>query len=156
MTSWISWPERALDSLRTRLDGWGLWLLRLWLAQEFGRAGWTKLAGGWQAPEWFAGLAFPPPLAWLPPDLNWGLAAVTEGLAAAALLLGWPVRLAASALLFVTGVAVYAVHFDLGWAGWDQIDTPDGQGFKVPLMIALMLLVLLERGPGRWAWKGPR
>jgi len=25
--------------------------------------------------------------------------------------------------------AVYSVHFDLGWAGWNQIETDDGQGF---------------------------
>ena len=160
MTSATFWPapaRRALEALHAGalrgLDGLGLLALRLWLAQEFGLAGWTKLAGGLHAPEWFATLRFPGPLAAWPPDVNWVLAGGTELLAALALVLGWPVRLAALALLFVTAVAVYAAHADLGWAGWNQIDTPEGAGFKVPLMIMLMLTTLLERGAGRWAWR---
>ncbi|WP_245586986.1 hypothetical protein [Pelistega indica] len=33
--------------------------------------------------------------------------------------------------------------------GWDQIETDDGQGFKVPLMIGLMLITLLGMGAGK-------
>lgn len=155
MTSSPSWLVRAHELSTRGLDGLGLLALRLWLAQEFGLAGWTKLSQGTSAPEWFAGLAFPGPLAWLPPDLNWVLAAVTEVLAALLLLLGWPVRLAALALLFVTAVAIVTVHADLGWAGWNLIETEQGQGFKLPLMILAMLLALLSQGAGRWAWRGP-
>jgi putative oxidoreductase len=54
-------------------------------------------------------------------------------------------------LLCITFVAVYTVHFDLGWASWNQIDSEDGLGFKVPLMLALMLLAVLTQGPGRYA-----
>lgn len=144
-------------SAREHTDGWGLLALRLFVAQEFVQAGWMKLGAGLTAPEWFAGLDFPPLLAWLGPDLNWvaaGFGEVTFGLALA---LGLAGRLAAAALLFITWVAVYTVHFDLGWGGWNQIESDAGQGFKVPLMLALMLLTLLLQGTGRLsldAWLG--
>lgn len=139
------------NKLRNTLDGIGLLALRLWLAQEFVTAGVAKISGGWQAPVWFGTLDFPIPVSWLPHDVNWALAAVLEIGLGAALALGVFSRLAALGLLFVTWVAVYSVHFDLGWAGWNQIDTDMGQGFKVPLMIALMLLAILTQGAGRYA-----
>ena len=43
------------------------------------------------------------------------------------------------------------MHFDLGWAGWNQIDTDAGQGFKVPLMLAIMLFAILTQGGGQYA-----
>lgn len=155
MISWPSWLVRAHETFTRAIDGLGLLALRLWLALEFGLAGWTKLSHGLTAPEWFAGLAFPGPLGWLSADLNWVLAGAGELAGAALLLLGWPVRLAALLLLFIDAVAVWTVHFDLGWAGWNQIETDAGQGFKLPLMIGLMLLALLSQGAGRWAWRGP-
>lgn len=134
-----------------KLDGLGLLLLRLWIAQEFVSAGVIKLSGGWHAPDWFAGLPFPLPVSLLPIDLNWlvaGLGEVTLGLCLA---FGLFSRLAAAGLLFITWVAVYSVHFDLGWAGWNQIETELGQGFKVPLMLAVMLSAILTQGGGRIA-----
>ena len=68
-------------------------------------------------------------------------------------------RLAALGLLFITWVAVYTVHFELGWAGWNQIDSDAGQGFKVPLIMAAMLLVIVTQGAGRFsvdAWNARR
>lgn len=151
----------SINSVR-RLDGWrdlGLLGLRLWLAQEFIQAGWVKLAAGPTPPEWFATLMLPWPVSLLGTQVNWLAAGVVECLAGVALLVGLYSRLAALALLFVTWVAVASVHFDLGWAGWNQIETDAGQGFKVPLMLALMLLAILTQGPGRWSldgWRGPR
>ena len=147
MSAWLTIPQR----LPRTLEGLGLLALRVWLAQEFLQAGWIKLSAGWQAPEWFSQLAFPGPLAWLPANVNWVSAGMLEVLGGLAVLLGWQTRLAACALLFVTYVAVATVHFDLGWAGWNQIDTEAGQGFKVPLMLAAMLWTLLCQGAGRWA-----
>ncbi len=144
---------------RDHADGWGLLALRLFVAQEFVQAGWMKLSAGLTAPEWFAGLDFPPLLTWLGPDLNWAAAGFGEVALGLALALGLAGRLAALGLLFITWVAVYTVHFDLGWAGWNQIDTDDGLGFKVPLMLALMLLAILLQGAGRLsldAWLGTR
>lgn len=146
LTSW-----RAKASLQ--LNDLGLLALRVWLAQEFVLAGYTKLAGGLQAPKWFAGLAFPFPHGLLGPNLNWLFAGLGEVMFGLALLLGLSTRLAAAGLLYVTYVAVYTVHFDLGWAGWNQIESADadGLGFKVPLMMALMLFTLLTQGGGQYA-----
>lgn len=144
-------------SVREHADGWGLLALRLFVAQEFVQAGLMKVSAGFTAPEWFAGLDFPPLLAWLGPDLNWVAAGFGEVALGAAIAVGLFGRLAALGLLFITWVAVYTVHFDLGWAGWNQIESEAGQGFKVPLMLALMLLAVLTQGAGRIsldAWLG--
>lgn len=161
MRSLLTW--RAWCTTTPWPDGHALTLLllRLWLAQEFGMAGYTKLAGGLQPPEWFAGLQFPFPHHLLSPQFNWVMAGGLELLAALVLLVGLGTRAVALVLLYVTYVAVYSVHFDLGWAGWNQIETEAGNGFKVPLMIALMLATVLAQGAGRWsldAWwsRSPR
>ncbi len=139
------------SSARERADGLGLLALRLFVAQEFVQAGLMKVSAGWTAPEWFAGLNFPPMLAWLGPDLNWVAAGLGEVILGAAIGLGLLSRLAALGLMFITWVAVYTVHFDLGWAGWNQIETEGGLGFKVPLMLGLMCLAILTQGAGRFS-----
>lgn len=139
------------SSARERADGLGLLALRLFVAQEFFQAGLMKVSAGWTAPEWFAGLDFPPMLAWLGPDLNWVAAGLGEVVLGAAIGLGLFGRLAALGLMFITWVAVYTVHFDLGWAGWNQIETEGGLGFKVPLMLGLMCLAILTQGAGRFS-----
>jgi putative oxidoreductase len=151
MISWLSWPNTLLERATAPLHDLGLLVLRLWVGQEFLLAGWTKVAAGPQAPEWFAGLSFPWPQALLPADVSWVLAGYGELLLSLALLLGLYSRAAALGLLYITFVAVYTVHFDLGWAGWNQIDSEQGMGFKVPLMLALMLLAVLTQGAGRYA-----
>jgi putative oxidoreductase len=142
---------RLIASTERHTRDLGLLGLRLWLAYEFGFAGWTKLQN-LHAPEWFGSLTFPAPLSALSANFNWISAGVMEASLSLLLLLGIYSRLASLGLLFVTYVAVYTVHFDLGWAGWNQIETEQGLGFKVPLMLALMLLTILTQGPGRWAW----
>lgn len=147
MPSSLTWRERAHDVLQDM----GLLALRLWAGQEFLLAGYTKLSGGLQAPPWFATLDFPFPTSLLSADLNWIAAGTGEVVLGLALILGLWSRRAALGLLFITYVAVYTVHFDLGWSGWNQIETENGQGFKVPLMLALMLLALLTQGGGQYA-----
>lgn len=147
MNSTPSWRARA----RRALEDLGLLALRLWAAQEFVLAGLMKLRGGSGAPEWFAQLDFPFPNRLLSADFNWAAAGWGELLLGAALALGLGTRVAALGLIYITWVAVYTVHFDLGWAGWNQIDTDAGQGFKVPLMLGLMLFALLTQGGGRYA-----
>jgi putative oxidoreductase len=131
----------------------GLLALRIFVGQEFLLAGYTKLSGGVQAPDWFSGLMFPFPLQILGPDLNWVTAGVGEITFGLAVLIGFYSRLAAIGLLFITYVAVYTVHFDLGWAGWNQIETDAGLGFKVPLMLAIMLFAIVTQGGGRYSIK---
>jgi putative oxidoreductase len=147
MNSLLSWREKALD----RLDGAGLLALRLWAGQEFVQAGYTKLSSGVRAPEWFAALDFPFPLQFLTADVNWVSAGIGEMVLGLALVFGLFSRVAALGLVFITYVAVYTVHFDLSWAGWNQIETDQGQGFKVPLMLAFMLLAILTQGGGQYA-----
>ena len=149
MNSWHSLHVKLMQ----KMCDLGLLALRIWAGQEFLLAGYTKLSGGIHAPEWFSALQFPFPLHFLRPDLNWVMAGTGEITFGLALLLGFYGRLAAIGLLFITFVAVYTVHFDLGWAGWNQIETEAGLGFKVPLMLALMLLTILTQGSGRYSIK---
>lgn len=147
MNSWTTWREKALETI----SDWGLLALRLWAGQEFLLAGITKMSGGIIAPEWFRGLDFPFPNALLGADINWLAAGVGEVVLGCALMLGLFSRFAALGLLYITYVAVNTVHFDLGWAGWNQIETESGLGFKVPLMVAIMLFAVLTQGAGRYA-----
>ncbi len=136
--------------------GVALLLLRIWVGQEFLIAGLTKLQGGLSAPDWFVGLEFPFPHPLLSPDLNWLAAGIGETVLAVALLLGSGSRLASLGLLYITYIAICSVHFDLGWHGWNQIETDQGLGFKVPLMLTVMLLAILAQGAGAFsvdAWR---
>lgn len=132
------------------LQDLGLLGLRIFLAYEFGFAGLTKLQH-WQVPDWFAQLDFPSPLNFSTPQLNWNMAGLMEITLAALLALGLMSRLCAIGLLFITYVAIYTVHFDLGWAGWNQIETEAGYGFKLPLMLAVMLFTVLTQGGGKYS-----
>ena len=147
MNSLLSLRDKTLETI----NGLGLLALRLWVGQEFVMAGYTKLSGGFQPPEWFTALDFPLAVRWLPLDINWVTAGVGELVLGTALILGLFSRFAALGLLFITYVAVYTVHFDLGWGGWNQIETEAGQGFKVPLMLAIMLVAVVTQGGGQYA-----
>jgi putative oxidoreductase len=146
----ISPLQHFFQTTHTHLNGIGLLLLRLWVGYEFVSAGWIKLQD-LTPPNWFIGLHFPFPNSLLSPALNWGAAGLMESMLGLALIAGVYSRLASWALLYVTYVAVYTVHFDLGWAGWNQIETDQGLGFKVPLMLGLMLLTIVSQGPGRFS-----
>lgn len=148
MNLFFSWNNKLAEATENARP-FAYLILRLWLAQEFILAGYTKLAGGLQAPTWFGELSFPFPVNLLPADINWSLAGFGEMGLGLLLVLGLFGRLAAAGLLFITFVAIYSVHFDLGFSGWNQIETEMGLGFKVPLMMMLMLLVLFFNGMGR-------
>lgn len=146
----IAFTKQLFHSMHARLEGSGLLVLRLWVGYEFANAGWLKLQD-LTPPRWFIDLQFPFPNSLLSPALNWGAAGLMESLLGLALIVGVYSRLASWSLLYVTYVAVYTVHFDLGWAGWNQIDTDQGLGFKVPLMLGLMLFTIVSQGPGRYS-----
>jgi putative oxidoreductase len=143
-----------LNQLLERGDGLGLLGLRLWLAQTFLMAGLLKLSDGAIAPDWFLALHFPWPQQLMSAQVNWVMAGLGETVLGAAILVGVASRFAALGLIYITWVAVYTVHFDLGWAGWNQIETEQGQGFMVPLMLALMLLAVATQGAGQWSIDG--
>lgn len=150
MNSWHSLHAKAIE----KIHDIGLLTLRIGAAQEFLFAGYTKLSSGINAPAWFSSLQFPFPLSFLDPSLNWVAAGIGEITFGLMLMFGLYSRLAALGLLYITFVAVYTVHFDLGWAGWNQIETEAGLGFKVPLLLALMLFAILTQGSGRYSIDG--
>lgn len=126
------------------LDLGGAWIgllgIRLLLAYEFGIAGLEKLRGD----NWFADIQgdFPFPFSIVPIELSWFLATWTELIGAAALVVGLGTRFWAVSLLILDIVAWAAVH---GGNGYNVCDN----GFKLPLIYALMLLPLVLSGPGR-------
>ena len=157
-------PLRAVHGQLDLIAPWIAPLgLRLLLAWEFMEAGWMK----WRGENWFAEIQtdFPFPFDRLPPDLNWTLAASTELVAGACLLLGLGTRVAAASLLAVTVVATAVVHWPAMYEGLDGLlmgyaITDQGSGnFKLPLLFAVMLLPLLFGGAGRLsadAWLASR
>ncbi|MDP3421807.1 MAG: DoxX family protein [Thiobacillus sp.] len=128
------------------LDLGGAWIgllgIRLLLAYEFGIAGLEKLRGE----NWFADIQgdFPFPFSIVPVEISWFLATSTELIGAAALVIGLGTRFWAVSLLILDIVAWASVH---GANGYNVCDN----GFKLPLIYALMLLPLVLSGPGRLA-----
>lgn len=98
------------DTPLQHLDGTAPLALRLILAPIMLQAGWTKLVSFEDTVAWFEhslGLPFP--------ELMAALAAGTEFLGGALLLLGLGVRLITVPLMVVMLVAAFSVHWDNGW-----------------------------------------
>ncbi len=134
------------NSLFARLqyfDGLGPLALRLFLVPVFWMAGTHKLAGMEQTIEWFGnpdwglGLPFPTLLAYL--------AAYTEAIGALLLLLGLATRWITVPLMVTMLVAIFAVHWDYGWAA---IADSGSQDIAVRLGTAKDLL----REHGNYSW----
>ncbi len=124
--------------------------LRLLLAYEFGEAGLEKLNGD----NWFADLTFPFPVNLLPVDFSWTLATGLEIIAPVMLALGLATRFFSVALMFLTVVAIAAVHWPAQWHSLAELwkgyaITDEGYGnYKLPLMYLLMLATLVLSGSG--------
>ena len=140
MTAISSWAARGLAALDEAGRWIGLLGIRLLLAYEFGVAGLEKLNNE----NWFADIQgdFPFPFSVVPVDVSWFLATWTELLGAAALAIGLGTRFGAVGLLILDVVAWVSVH---GAHGYNVCDN----GYKLPLMYALMLVPLVLSGPGR-------
>lgn len=140
MSTLSSWAARGLHALDEAGRWVGLLGIRLLLAYEFGVAGLEKLNGE----NWFADIQgdFPFPFSVVPVGVSWFLATWTELLGAAALVLGLGTRFWAVGLLILDIVAWVSVHAAHGYNVCDN-------GFKLPLMYALMLLPLVLSGPGK-------
>ena len=140
MTAISTWAARGLNALDAAGRWVGLLGIRLLLAYEFGVAGLEKLNNE----NWFADIQgdFPFPFSVVPVGVSWFLATWTELIGAAALLLGLGARFWAVGLLILDLVAWLSVH---GAHGYNVCDN----GYKLPLMYALMLVPLVLSGPGR-------
>lgn len=104
--------RRAIELLAP-LDGVPPLLLRLILAPVMIQAGWNKVVGFESTVAWFGnddwGLGLPAP------TLMAALAAGTELVGGAALLVGLGTRLFAVPLAITMSVAMFAVHWPNGW-----------------------------------------
>ncbi|PKO91658.1 MAG: DoxX family protein [Betaproteobacteria bacterium HGW-Betaproteobacteria-1] len=128
--------------------------LRLFLAWEFGEAGYAKLTGS----NWFEHVTFPFPFNLLPAEIGWQIATWFELIGAAALVLGLATRFFSVSLIILTIVAIAAVHWPSEWhslgqllAGYRIIDEQgDGLGnYKLPVIFLVMFLPLLFSGAGK-------
>ena len=133
-----------IENLYSKLSAFGsffsMLLLRLFIAWEFWEAGQMKLNGR----NWFENIVddFPFPFNVIPTDISWFIATWTEVLGAIALAVGLTTRFWAFALIILDVVAWYSVH---AGNGYNVIDN----GFKLPLIYLIMLLVLLFSGAGK-------
>ena len=134
--------------------GAGLILIRLLMAYEFGKAGFSKLNGS----NWFANVQdnFIFPFNVIPVDISWFLATWFEILGAFGILFGLFTRFWAATLIVISIVAISGVHWPAEWSGlgelWEsyRITKQDGSGnFRVPLLFIAMLLPLVFHGAGR-------
>lgn len=126
MAGMISSFNRFQDGLWGRLsyiDGIAPLALRLYLVPIFWMAGTTKISGmentiEWFGnPEWGLGLPFPTVLAYL--------ASYTEAIGALLLLLGLATRWISIPLIITMLVAIFAVHWDNGWAAIADSSLPE-------------------------------
>lgn len=134
----------AIDNIYSKLSTFGdffsMLLLRLFIAWEFWGAGQSKLNGR----NWFENIVndFPFPFNVIPTDISWFIATWTEILGAIALVIGLATRFWAFSLIILDIVAWYSVHASNGYNVCDN-------GFKLPLIYLIILLVLLFSGAGK-------
>ena len=133
-----------VDNIYSKLSTMGgflsMLLIRLFIAWEFWEAGKNKLDGR----NWFDSVVddFPFPFNVIPTDISWFIATWTEILGAIAIAVGLATRFWAFALIILDIVAWYTVHAGNGYNVCDN-------GFKLPLIYLLLLLVLLFSGAGK-------
>ena len=125
------------------LDGLAPLALRLYLVPVFWMAGTQKLSGIDNTIEWFGnpewGLGLPAP------ELLAYLAAYTEAIGALLLLLGLATRWISIPLMITMLVAVFAVHWDHGWAA-----IADSSSQEVAVRLGAAKDILREHGNYSW------
>ena len=146
MDTLIAWYYSVHSAIFTRLqrfDGLAPLALRLYLVPVFWMAGTHKIAGIDQTIEWFGnpdwglGLPFPTLLAYL--------AAYTEAIGALLLLLGLATRWISIPLIATMLVAIFAVHWDNGWAA-----IADSGAQEVAVRLGTAKEILQEHGNYAW------
>ena len=143
LAQWYYSLHNALFSRLKYLDGLAPLALRLYLASVFWEAGKQKIAGMKNTIEWFGnpdwGLGLPYP------SLLAHLAAYTEAVGALLLLIGLATRWISIPLIITMLVAIFAVHWDNGWAA---IASSSAEDVAVRLGAATDIL----REHGNYAW----
>lgn len=133
----------AIFSRLKYLDGLAPLALRLFLVPVFWTAGTQKIAGMENTIEWFGsadwGLGLPCP------SLLAHLAAYTEAIGALLLLLGLATRWISVPLMFTMLVAIFAVHWDNGWAA-----IADASAEDVAVRLGAVRDTLQEHGNYAW------
>jgi uncharacterized membrane protein YphA (DoxX/SURF4 family) len=143
LAQWYYTLHNAIFSRLKYLDGLAPLALRLFLAQILWMAGTRKIASMQNTIEWFGnsewglGLPFPALLAYL--------AAYTEAIGALLLVLGLATRWISIPLMITMLVAIFAVHWDNGWA---VIADSNAQDVAVRLNAAREIL----REQGNYSW----
>jgi putative oxidoreductase len=115
-----------------------LLLIRLTLAFGFFGPAMMKLKDTETIIEWFEGMGMPFPV------LNAYLATYTETFGFIFLAFGFATRLISIPLMIIMFVAIKTVHLSNGFEA-------SNNGFEIPLYYAIMLLVLLIYGPGKYS-----
>ncbi|MFT4518957.1 MAG: putative oxidoreductase [Halioglobus sp.] len=143
LAQWYYSIHSAIFPRLRHLDGLAPLAIRLYLVPVFWMAGTQKISGMESTIEWFGnpdwglGLPFPEVLA--------HLAAYTEAIGALLLLLGLATRWISVPLMFTMVVAIFAVHWDNGWAA---IADSSAEDVAVRLGSARDLL----RDNGNYSW----
>tara|TARA_R110002073_G_scaffold323313_1_gene500628 strand:+ start:231 stop:821 length:591 start_codon:yes stop_codon:yes gene_type:complete len=143
IAQWYYLFHNAVFSRLQYLDGLAPLALRIFLFYVFLEAGMQKIAGmentimWFGNPDWGLGLPFPTLMAYL--------AAYTEAIGAYLLLLGLATRWISIPLIITMLVAIFAVHWDNGWAA---IADSSAQDVAVRLNAAKDIL----REHGNYSW----
>ena len=149
-TDFTLWTHAGLDRI-------GAWLpqlaLRAIVGWEFFEAGLSKYRGE----NWFGSVRenFPFPFDVVPVEISWFLATWTELIGGVAIWLGLMTRFWSASLCVLTAVAIAAVHWPAEWHTLAELlrgyaISDDGFGnYKLPLILAVMLLPLLFGGAGK-------
>jgi putative oxidoreductase len=143
LAQWYYIIHNAIFSRLKYLDGLAPLALRLYLVPVFWMVGTQKIAGMENTIEWFGnpdwGLGLPFP------SLMAHLAAYTEAIGALLLLLGLATRWISIPLIITMLVAIFAVHWNNGWAA-----IADSSAEDVAMRLSAARDILREHGDYTW------
>lgn len=143
LAQWYYTIHGAVFPRLQHLDGLAPLALRLYLVPVFWMAGTQKIKGIDNTIEWFGnpdwGLGLPAP------ELLAYLAAYTEAVGALLLLLGLATRWISIPLMITMVVAIFAVHWDYGWAA-----IADSSAQEVAVRLGAAKDILREHGNYAW------
>ena len=146
--------DAITDILDPAADWVALLPIRLLMAYEFGKAGFTKLNGS----NWFGRFQedFLFPFNVVPVEISWFLATWTEIIGGFCLVLGLFTRFWGFSLIVLSIVAISGVHWPDEWNSlaelWNgyRVTAKDGSGnFRIPLLFIAMLIPLMFSGGGK-------